>query len=236
VAVVARTESQTDERLPGTIHEVVAEIEGNGGRAIAIPTNLAKESDRERLVETVAEQLGPPDILVNNAAVTYFGPIDGFARKRYDLMFEVQVWTAVELCQRLVPGMIEKGGGSIVNISSKAAIHPPGPPFSERARFATVYGMCKAAIERFSTGLAAEVYEHGISVNALSPSKVVPTPGVLLHGLIQPGREVDSELPEVMAEATLALVSSDAHKLTGRICYSQELLAELGITPAALNS
>lgn len=231
VAVAARTESQTDERLPGTIHSVVAEIEESGGRGLAVPTNLADESQRARLVETVQKELGPPDILVNNAAVTFFLPVDGFPRKRYDLMFEVQVWGAMELCQRVLPGMIEKGGGSIVNISSKAAFHPQGPPFDDRVRFGTVYGMCKAALERFSTGLAAEVYEHGIAVNALSPSQVVPTPGVLFHGLI-PADHPDAEPVEVMAEAAFALASGDPKKLTGRITYSQELLEELGLTPA----
>jgi citronellol/citronellal dehydrogenase len=228
VAVAARSEQQVHAKLPGTIHEVVSTIERAGGRAIAVPTNLAVANERAKLVDTVVEQLGPPDILVNNAAVTYFLPVRDFPRKRIDLMFEVQVWGAMDLCQRVLPYMIEKGAGSILNISSKAALNPQGPPFSPRAQFGTVYGMCKAALERFSTGLAAEVHEHGIGVNALSPTKVVPTPGVLFHGLVDASSQ-DTEPVEVMAEAALALVSDDPKTLTGRICYSQEILGELGI-------
>ena len=95
-------------------------------------------------------------------------------------------------------------------------------------RGGTVYGMCKAALERFSTGLAAEAYKDNIAVNALSPSSVVPTPGVVIHKLIPPGREEFAEPPEVMAEAALLLCSRDPKDLTGRIAYSQQLLEEFG--------
>jgi NAD(P)-dependent dehydrogenase (short-subunit alcohol dehydrogenase family) len=86
--------------------------------------------------------------------------------------------------------------------------------------------MCKAALERFSTGLAAELYADSIAVNALSPSKVVPTPGTIFHHLTTEG-DANSEPPSVMAEAALRLCSGEPQVLTGRIAYSQELLAEL---------
>jgi 7-alpha-hydroxysteroid dehydrogenase len=73
VAVVARTEAVWDERLPGTIHETVDEIEANGGRAIAIPADLADLSDLERLYEQARAAFGPIDLLVNNAALTVPG-------------------------------------------------------------------------------------------------------------------------------------------------------------------
>jgi NAD(P)-dependent dehydrogenase (short-subunit alcohol dehydrogenase family) len=86
--------------------------------------------------------------------------------------------------------------------------------------------MCKAALERFSTGLAAELYADSIAVNALSPSKVVPTPGTIFHHLTTED-DPNSEPPAVMAEAALRLCSAEPRTLTGRIAYSQELLAEL---------
>jgi citronellol/citronellal dehydrogenase len=90
-----------------------------------------------------------------------------------------------------------------------------------------VYGMCKAALERFSTGLAAELYSDNIAVNALSPNAVVPTPGTLFHHLTS-ADDPKNEPPSVMAEAALALCSGDQRTLTGRITYSRDLLAELG--------
>jgi citronellol/citronellal dehydrogenase len=125
--------------------------------------------------------------------------------------------------------MRESGRGWICNISSGAARHPRIPP-AERAAtgVGTVYGMCKAALERFSTGLAAEAYGWGVAVNALSPSRVVPTPGTVFHGLTTED-DPRAEPPEAMAAAALALCSGDPATLTGRIAYSQDLLAELGL-------
>lgn len=229
VVVAARTTEAADERLPGTIHETADSVRQHGGRALAIQTDLSREEDRERLVARVEAELGPVDVLVNNAAVTYYAPIEQFSFRRYDLMFEVQVKAPVHLARLVVPGMRARGRGFILNISSGAARHPTSPPDERaRARGGTVYGMCKAAIERFTSGLAAELYEDGIAVNALSPSRIVATPGTIFHGLVRPDDpEQASEPPEVMAEAALALCSGDPGRLTGRIAYSQALLDEL---------
>jgi NAD(P)-dependent dehydrogenase (short-subunit alcohol dehydrogenase family) len=84
--------------------------------------------------------------------------------------------------------------------------------------------MCKAALERFTTGLASEVYADGIAVNALSPSGLVPTPGVVHHQLTKYVPEERHEPPEVMAEAALALVSGDPAKVTGLVTYSRDVV------------
>ncbi len=227
VAVSARTVAEGESRFAGTIAGTVAEIEGTGGRAIAVRADLAVPAERAALVERVTARLGPVDVLVNNAAVTWFTPVTGFAEKHYALMFEVQVTAPFDLARRVVPGMRERGGGAILNISSRAAIHPPP---TRPGRGGTVYGMCKAALERFSTGLAAEVHADGIRVNALSPNKVVPTPGTLFHHLTSED-DPDAEPDEVMAEAAFALcrpTPPGTEPLTGRVAYSQDLLAELG--------
>ena len=229
VAVSARTEVATDDRLPGSITETAAAIAAAGGRAVPIRADLASAEDRRRLVETAESELGTIDILVNDAAVTWFMPVAEFPARRFAVMFEVQVRAPFELAQLVLPGMRQRGRGWILNISSGAARHPQGPPYGAHRRGGTVYGMCKAAIERFSTGLAAEVFEDGVAVNALSPSRVVATPGVLVHRLIPEGAEDRAEPVEVMAEAALALCSGDPRTLTGRIAYSQALLDELGV-------
>jgi citronellol/citronellal dehydrogenase len=240
VAVAARTVEQRDERFPGTVHETVETIRRAGGVAIALPTDLSKAEERQRLVERTVAELGPVDILVNNAAVTYFLPVLEFPLSRFELMFEVQVRAPFELSQLVLPGMRERRAGWILNISSGAARHPQVPPSGAAAgRGGTVYGMVKAAIERFSTGLASEVYGEGIAVNALSPSRGVMTPGVVYHfGVTDPAARVaegTAEAPEVMAEAALALCSGDPSQLTGRIAYSQALLEELGRQPGPLD-
>jgi NAD(P)-dependent dehydrogenase (short-subunit alcohol dehydrogenase family) len=226
VAVAARTTETGTSPLPGTIAETVEQIRVAGGTAAAIRADLSKPEDRERLIAEATRQLGPPDILVSNAAVTYFTRVEDFTARRFQLMFDVQVEGPFHLAQLVIPGMRAKGRGWILNISSIAARHPAMPPTGFASRGGTVYGMCKAALERFSTGLAAELYADDIAVNALSPTKVVPTPGTLFHHLTSED-DPNNEPPSVMAEAALRLCSGEPKTLTGRIAYSQELLAEL---------
>ena len=228
VAVAARTAEPGTSQFAGTIGETTDQIRAAGGTAIAIAADLSSAEDRERLVAETVRQLGAPDILVSNAAVTYFTKVEDFTPKRYALMFEVQVEAPFHLAKLVLPGMREHEAGWILNISSGAARHPAIPPGPFAARGGTVYGMCKAAIERFSTGLAAELYADNIAVNALSPTKVVPTPGTIYHHLTSEGA-ANSEPTSVMAEAALMLCHRDPQSLTGRITYSQELLAELGV-------
>ena len=154
----------------------------------------------------LSEKLGAIDVLVNNAAVTYFEPSETFSARHYALMLEVQVRAPFELAQLVLPGMRARKQGWILNISSGAARHPEGPPYSRRGYAGTVYGMCKATLERFTSGLAAELYEDGIAVNALSPSGLVPTPGVVYHGLDRDVPADALEPAEVMAESRARVV------------------------------
>jgi citronellol/citronellal dehydrogenase len=228
VAVSARTTEPGSSPFEGTINETADQIREAGGKAVAISANLARPEDRERLVSETVRQLGAPDILVNNAAVTYFRRIEDFTARQYALMFEVQVVASVHLATLVLPGMRERGAGWILNISSIAAVHPEIPPTAWGGRGGTVYGMCKAAIERFSTGLATELYPDNIAVNALAPNKVVPTPGTLFHQLTTADNP-NSEPPAAMAAAALMLCHADPKTRTGRIAYSLDLLSELGV-------
>jgi NAD(P)-dependent dehydrogenase (short-subunit alcohol dehydrogenase family) len=231
LAITARTADEGDHRLSGSLATTAAAIKAKGGTVLPVVADLSSPADRERIVETVTRELGPIEVLVNNAAVTYFEPVSEFSEKHFALMFNVQVRAPFELAQRVLPGMRERRRGWILNISSRAAIHPVGPPFSGRAG-STVYGMCKAALERFTTGLASEVYADGVAVNVLSPSGLVPTPGVVFHGLTNGVPPERLEAPEVMAEAAYVLCTGDPAVLTGRVAYARPLLDELGVTTA----
>ncbi|MGH6991789.1 MAG: SDR family NAD(P)-dependent oxidoreductase [Caulobacteraceae bacterium] len=231
VAVSARTAEKGESRLPGTLRETIGRIREAGGQAEALKADLAIPSDRQRLVRETEERLGPIDILVNNAAVTWFAPVEAFTEKRLKLMMEVQVFAPFHLAQLVLPGMRERRLGWIVNISSGAAFHPK-PPYHAGARGGTVYGMCKAALERFTTGLASEVADAGIAVNVVSPG-LVDTPGVAVHGLINEATRDRVQPIEFIAEAVFRLASGDPKTLTGRIDHAAPLLKELELEPAA---
>ncbi|MEY2399123.1 MAG: hypothetical protein QOJ00_2297 [Actinomycetota bacterium] len=229
VGVSARTLEEGDNKFEGSVSRTVSEIRAAGGVAAPFRADLGDPGDRAQLVPLVEEELGPIDILVNNAAITYLEPVDRFSARKYDLMFDVQVKAPFELTQAVLPGMRQRKRGWILNISSGAARHPVGPPYQRGMGGGAVYGMCKAALERFSTGLAAEVYADGIAVNALSPTGLVATPGVIHHGLDKLVPVERHEPMERMVEAAYVLVTGDPAVLTGRVTYAKPLLEELGV-------
>ncbi len=231
VVVTARTEHDGESRLPGTLADTAARIREAGGTAHAIKADLASSDDRERLVKEAVDAVGPIDILVNDAAVTFFAPIAGFSEKRFKLMMEVQVWAPMHLSQLVLPSMRDRGRGWIVNISSGAGIHPK-PPY-RGAHGGTVYGMCKAALERFTTGLASEVQADGIAVNVVSPG-LVATPGVEVHGLITEANRDRVQPIKYIAEAVYRLASGDPAALTGQIAYAEPFLKGIAVEPAEL--
>jgi citronellol/citronellal dehydrogenase len=232
VVASARTAEEGESRLSGTLSETIARIKRAGGEARFVKADLSEKEDRERLVETAVASYGPVDILVNNAAVTYFIPVVDFPEKRFKLMMEVQVYAPFHLSQLVLPSMKERHTGWIVNISSGAGIHPK-PPYRNTGRGGTVYGMCKAALERFTTGLASEVAEDGVAVNVVSPG-LVETPGTLLHGLVNDQSRDRVQPIEYIAEAVFRLASGDPKSMTGRIEYAAPFLKELSIEPASL--
>ena len=232
VVCTARTAEAGESKLPGTLKDTIARIRKAGGEATFVKADLSNAAEREQLVKDATTVYGAPDILVNNGAVTFYYPIEQFPEKRFKLMIEVQVWAALHLSQLVLPAMRERKRGAIVTISSGAAWHPKLPYENLRAG-GTVYGMCKAALERFSTGLASEVYNDNISVNVIAPG-LVATPGVAVHGLITEKTRDRVSPIENIAEAVYILVSSDPKKMTGRIDNAAPFLKELGVTPSAL--
>ncbi|WP_397400269.1 SDR family NAD(P)-dependent oxidoreductase [Phenylobacterium sp.] len=231
VVVSARTAEDGESKLPGTLAATVARIRNAGGEAMAIKADLSSEADRARLVAESVAAYGDIDILVNDAAVTFFIPVETFPKKRFDLMMEVQVWAPMHLSQLVLPSMREKKAGWIVNISSGAGIHPKQPYV--RRSGGTVYGMCKAALERLTTGLASEVYDDGVAVNVISPG-LVDTPGVAVHGLINEQTKDRVQPIEFIAEGVYQLCVGDPKTMTGRIDYAEPLLKELGLKPSEL--
>jgi len=236
VAITART-LEEQAHLPGTLLETLAVIEAAGGRGAAIRADMTDADDRARLVEEVTSVLGPIEILVNNAAAAFYMPFEKFSAKRFDVAFAMNVRAPFDLAQRVLPAMRTHRRGWIVNISSATAAFPQGPPYDDFARKggALLYGMTKSALDRFSAGLAAEVYADGIAVNSLSPVAAVLTPGVEALGMLPPDRPDLVEPMEVMVEAALALCTCDPATLTGRVAYSRPLLEELGRQPRTLD-
>jgi 7-alpha-hydroxysteroid dehydrogenase len=239
VAVVGRTESVWDERLPGTIGETVADIETAGGRAVAIRADLLDRDDIARLVGEARNVLGPITILVNNAAFTApgrpprpgdaarpamatarqggvkadFPPLVGTPLGAYRRHFEIAVFATYELIQLVYPDMVAARVGSIINISSVASRLPGDGPYPDRsAGVLPGYGGSKAALEHLTSCAAYDLAPHNIAVNALSPSKAIMTPGLSYYA-----REFDEvSTAEEFARAAAELALVDPTVVTGR--------------------
>jgi NAD(P)-dependent dehydrogenase (short-subunit alcohol dehydrogenase family) len=207
------------------LRETCALIERAGGRAVLLVTDLAEEQARAGLVAQAAAQLGPVDIVVNNAAtITAYAPpgkIDLPARRG---MFEVNFQAPVDLIQQALPGMRTRGWGRILNISSEMAQQPP-IPYPGPAKFVhalTLYGASKAALDRYTLGLAAELQGSGVQANALAPYKIARSESAEAVARQAALAHPDWVEPvEMMAEAAYLLI---AGTLSGLVVKSREVL------------
>jgi citronellol/citronellal dehydrogenase len=225
VAITART-MDPDPKYQGSLRQTRDEINGAGGTCIAVQADLSSSEDREKLFADVVEQIGSPDILVNNAAVTFLRPLEGFPEKRARLMVEMHVIAPLHLTQLAIPAMRERGRGWVLNLTSVGGDLPDGPPFSEfdtDAGFG-MYGTVKAGMNRLTKSLAAELYGDGIAVNAAAPSNPVATPGAGTLDLAK----TDTEDIELIVETAVRLCTGDPKTLTARIAHTQPFLREVG--------
>ena len=230
VVCVARTLREGDHRLEGSLDSTVAAIRAAGGEAVAAAADISSEAECLRLVEAARAAYGPVDTLVNNAALNYYIPTAEYPTNRWIKAFAVNVHAPFILSKAVLPDMIARGSGAIVNISSGSAIGPGRGPYKDQTvRGGVMYGATKAALERFTQGLAQEVSQHrGIAVSCVSPSRTVPTPGTVYHKLMASLDDPRGEPPSMMARAVLLLASEPAEKVNGRVTYSQQILKEWG--------
>jgi citronellol/citronellal dehydrogenase len=232
VVCAARTLNEGDhELLEGSLVRTVARIRDAGGQATAVTADVSTEPACLALVEQARAAYGPIDVLVNNAALSYFIPIAEFPANRWMRAFAVDVHGPFMLSKEVLKDMIPRRTGAIVNVSSGAAIGPGRGPYGDTAvRGGTMYGAVKAALERFTQGLAQEVAQYsGITVAAVSPSRVVPTPGTVFHKLVSGMDDPRGESPSMMARAVLLLATEPAERVNGRVTYSQQILKEYGL-------
>ncbi len=227
VVCAARTLHEGEHMLEGSLHTTVLEIQRAGGTALAVQADVSNEDSCARLVRTTKQEFGLVDVLVNDAALQYAIPIRRLRVKQWVRTFAVNVHGPFMLSQMVLPDMIERRSGAIVNVSSAAAIGPGRGPYGA-ALGGTMYGATKAALERFTQGLAEEVYKYGISVTCVAPSLVVPTPGTVYHQLVTGIDDPRGEPPEMTARAILLLATEPLDKVTGRVAYSQAILKEFG--------
>lgn len=217
VACAARATDDSPLPLPGTVDETVRAVIDAGGDAIAVPTNLAVDDEVEAMVATTIEEFGRVDVLVNNAAITFPGDLE-LPMKRHDLVFAVNLRAPLLAINAVVPGMRERGEGSIVNVSSAAALNYfPG---------LMAYGMSKIALEHLTVSAATQLRPHGIAVNTFRIDVAVASEGFVANA--PDFDHSDWEPTSVAAEGIVWMVRQPA-SYTGRNESMSRLRDEHGI-------
>jgi citronellol/citronellal dehydrogenase len=223
-------------RTPDRLDETAARLDRYGRRVAVVVADLTDEHDRARVVPEAVEALGGPvDILVNNAAAGFFLPAAEYPLKRRRIVFEVNVHAPLDLAQAVIPAMRAAGAGWIVNLSSATARPWDGPPFALGPSGATiaVYGASKAALDRMTNGLGAELHGTGIRVNTIQPRAAVLTENAaaMTRNTLRPDQV---ESLEEMVEAVVALCDCPAD-VTGRALVSLDVIADGGLTVRGLD-
>lgn len=240
VFLTARTVSDGP-KIPGSLMSVVERIESAGGVCSFFPADISVASDRELLVNECMSRFGGVDVLVNNAARAIFKSSVDQSLLNIESTLATNFVAPLHLSQLTVPSMIERGGGSILNISSVTSVLPPSAPYSSEQRHyrfhntrsPSLYGSSKAALERLTVGLAIELSKYNVSVNSLAPVEAVASEGAIASGTID--AIAHYEPIEAMAEAALALCSAESALISGRVCLSLPLLQELGLRIKSLD-
>jgi NAD(P)-dependent dehydrogenase (short-subunit alcohol dehydrogenase family) len=221
-------------KLPGTLEDAVQLLKESGGRAAGLACDLSQEQARSDLVQRATEHFGPLDIIVNNAAASKMLMPSEVSASDRSWMFDINVNAPVDLAQQALPSMRQRGSGWILNISSSSAIQPVVPyrASPKAAHAICAYGATKAALDRYTQGLAHEVAGSGICINTLAPESIVLTSGADYVRDIARRNPDMVEPVEVMAEAALELCSG--HHV-GQVTYSRRLLHSLGLPVKSLD-
>ena len=193
---------------------IVGEIKGNGGKALAVQANLAKEADVRRMFAETKKAFGRLDILVNNAGVYDFQPIEKVTAEHFHQLFDTNV-LGLLLASQEAAKLIGPEGGSIINISSVVStLAPPG---------ASVYSATKAAVDAVTWSLAKELGPRKIRVNSINPG-MVETEGLRSAGIHESDmrKYVESQTPlgrigqpVDIAPAVVFLATNDAGWISG---------------------
>jgi 3-oxoacyl-[acyl-carrier protein] reductase len=197
---------------------VVADIVKQDGKAVAVQANVAKRADVERLFAETKRQYGRLDVLVNNAGVYDFVPLEAVTEEHFHKLYDTNVLGLILATQAAVK-YFGADGGSVINVGSIAGRSPLAA--------ASVYSSTKAAVDAVTRSLALELAPRKIRVNSLNPGMVI-TEGVRTAGFDKSDfrAQVESQTPlgrvgapSDIAPAAVFLASSDSAWITGELIY-----------------
>jgi len=219
--VIAAKSNVPNPKLPGTIHSAAAEMESAGGRALAVKCDIRDESEIAAAVKAAVERFGGIDVCVNNASAIFLAGTADTPMKRYDLMHQVNARGTFATTQACLP-FLEKAPNPHVLMLS--------PPLSMKARWFAphvAYTMAKYGMSLCVLGMAEELKEKGIAVNALWPRTVIATAALNLLGGDETARR--GRTPDIVADAAVAILRRDSRSCTGNFFVDEDVLGAEGV-------
>ena len=210
--------------LPGTIYETAAEIEAMGGKALPVRCDVVSEDDIKSMVDTTLKHFGRIDIVVNNAGIYPRFNLLEITPEIFDRVFHVNLRGQYLVCKHVLPHMIERGSGSIINITTGG-----GNPANQKLKAAEsmlCYTVTKAGVSRLTTYIAQEVAKYGVAVNAVAPG-LVQSPGgeeIMPEDYEFEGGEIDWKpaTVEVLGPYMVWLAQQSAATFTGQVVQAEQ--------------
>ncbi len=220
--VIAAKSKVPNPKLPGTIYSAAQEVEAAGGRALAVYLDIRDDAQIQTAVQAAVERFGGIDVLVNNASAIYLAGTVETPVKRYDLMQQVNVRGTFLCSQACIPHLAKAPNPHILSLS---------PPLDMRARWFAphvAYTMAKYGMSMCVLGMAEELRDRGIAVNALWPRTVIDTSALNVLG----GEELakHARKPEIVADAARLVLLRESRRCTGNFFIDDEVLAAEGVT------
>jgi citronellol/citronellal dehydrogenase len=216
--VIAAKSIEGTAKLPGTIYSVAQEVEALGRTALGVQVDVRDDRQIEAMVARTVETFGRIDLLVNNAGALHWQPLLETPARKFDLVMGVNARAAC-LCSRAVlPAMIERKGGHIVNMS------PPIDLALVPGRIA--YAISKLGMTLLTFGLADEVKKHNIAVNSLWPVTIIESQASINWGL---GTPEMWRKPDILVDCVLRLVRKEPAELTGQALLDEDFLRAEGV-------
>ena len=216
--VLAAKTVDPNPKLPGTLASVKAEVEALGARALTVQTDVRDPAQIERMVAEAGRAFGRVDILVNNAGAAWWHPIEETPANKYNLVMEVNARAPFLASREALPFMRRQKWGHIVNMS------PPVHP--EKGGQRVAYMMSKFGMTLLTHGLAAELQGENIAVHSLWPVTLIESYATINLGLGEPAQWRKAE---ILADATIALVTREPSVSSGKAWLDEEILAECGV-------
>jgi len=223
----APSELQVKGGLAGSVETTASQIRDADGTAIALGCDVTNEDDVRNLLARVTDEVGKIDILVNNASVFPRGHYLEETQEQFDAVFHTNVLGMYLMCKHVLPHMISRRAGSVINISNGGSTGTGASRGTVTGRDLMFYNMSKASINRMTTFLADEVSEYGIAVNALTPG-IIKSDGMddaLGADFDYEKDTVTTILPatvDVLGPPLLYLAKQTANTFTGRYVMTPE--------------